>query len=88
MPSYDDIATFVSTYQGYGYAAGVGYLGALVVPVADLAVGAFRLAVKFPLVKAAIRKNPEAVKKDIDSIEQALSHEVDAVAAEGTTPKP
>lgn len=81
--NWDTAVTFISTYQGYGYAAAVGYAGALIVPVDELAVGAFRLAVKFPLIRAAIRKNPAAVKKAIDSIEQALSHEVDAVAAEG-----
>lgn len=79
---WDTAMTFVSTYQGYGYAAAVGYAGAVIIAPADVAVTMFRIAVKFPLIKAAIRKNPESVKKAMNSIEEALAHEVDAVAAE------
>ena len=79
---WDTAVNFVSTYQGYGYAAAVGYVSAVVVPVADLAVGAFRLSLKFPLVKVAVKKNPEAVKAALDAIEKALDAEVDKVAGE------
>lgn len=74
---------FADAYKGYGAAAGIGYLGALVIPVADLAVWAFRVSLKFPLVRMAVKKNPDALKKAIDAIEQALAHEVDVVAGEG-----
>lgn len=79
---WTDAVTFLKTYQGYGYAAAIGYTGAIVVPVADLAVTVFRLALKFPLVRMAVKKNPEAVKSTLDLIEKALDAEVDKVAAE------
>lgn len=84
----NSLYAFADAYKGHAAAACAGYLGALVVPVADLAVWAFRLALKFPLVKMAVKKNPEALKKAIDAIEQALAHEVDAVAGEGKPAEP
>ena len=78
----ESLAAFASAYAPHTAAAFVGYAGALVYPVSDLAVLVFRLAVKFPLVRLAIKKNPEAVKATIDAVEKALDAEVDAVAAE------
>lgn len=86
--SLDGLMSLADAYKAHAAAGAAGYLCALVIPAADLAVLLFRVLLKFPLVKMAVKKNPEALKKAIDAIEQALAHEVDAVAADGQPPAP
>lgn len=64
-----------------GSAAG-GYVAAMVVPPAEMAVKAFRLAVKFPLVRMAVKRNPAAVKAMLNEVEEALDREIDSLAKE------
>ena len=81
-----------SAGENKGLLAGVfgslatGYISAMVIPPADVAVFAFRLTLKFPPVLWAVKKNPQAFKAMFDAAEQALDKVVDEVSE--PQPKP
>ena len=69
-------------------ATATGYVSAFVVPPAEVAVHGFRLALRFPPVLYAVKKNPKAFKAMFDEAEKALNKVVDEVAPEPQAPKP